>query len=58
MLFVCSPYSYGPECGDCVPLVPPGAGDPHGASDDSPRSGHSHCGENPRSRGRGDSEII
>ena len=51
-----SPYSYGPCCDGCVPPGPQGAGDPRDASDDSPRSSHSRCDENPRSRGRGDSE--
>lgn len=51
-----SPYSYGPCCGGCVPPAAPGAGDPRDASDGSPCSSHSRCDENPRSRGRGDSE--
>ena len=59
-----SPYSYGRECDGCDPPVPPGAGDhrdhcdqPHDAAGDSLCSSRSRCGENPRSRGRGDSEI-
>ena len=59
-LLLASPYSYGRECDGCDPPVPPEAGDhrdqPHDAAGDSPCSSRSRCGENPRSRGRGDSE--